>query len=65
MAEIQEYIDTEIDVINIDYNSYQDTLDFTNDTGVNNWKKLIQDAEKQEYKPKKKKRNRFILKKII
>lgn len=56
LAEIQEYIDTEIDVIDIDYNSYQDTLDFTNDTGVNNWKKLIQDAEKQEYKPKKKKK---------
>ncbi len=43
LAEIQEFLNSKIEVLKIDKNDYADTLDFTQDTD-DNWKALIEDA---------------------
>ncbi|KAF0237075.1 MAG: ATP-dependent RNA helicase [Prolixibacteraceae bacterium] len=57
LAEIESFLDSEITVMDIDKNTYRETLDFTKDTD-NNWKKLIRDNEKEqrEYLAKKKRK---------
>ncbi len=54
LQEIETFLDKEITVLEIDRTAYQETLDFTQDTD-DNWKKLIQENEK-ELKNRKKKR---------
>lgn len=58
LEEIEEFLGQPVNIMNIDKTTYQDTLDFTQDTGSNNWKALIKDAEKQkeQFKSKKKKK---------
>lgn len=59
LEEIELFLEQPINIMDIDKTTYQDTLDFTQDTGSNNWKALIKDAEKQKeaYKSKKKKKH--------
>ncbi len=59
LAEIETFLDKDIVVMEIDKNTYRETLDFTKDTD-NNWKKLIRDNEKEqrEYMAKKKKKKK-------
>jgi ATP-dependent RNA helicase RhlE len=58
LEQIEEFLGGPINVVDIDKNTYQDTLDFTSDTGTNDWKSLIRKAEteKETYKGKKKKK---------
>ncbi|HTF82149.1 MAG TPA: DEAD/DEAH box helicase [Cytophagales bacterium] len=55
---IEEFLESPINIVDIDKNTYQETLDFTSDTGNNDWKSLIKNAEKEReaHKAKKKKR---------
>lgn len=59
LDEIETFLEKDIMVLEIDKNSYRDTLDFTKDTDYN-WKKLMRENEKeqQEYLAKKKKKKR-------
>lgn len=57
LSEIENYTHTPIKVMEIEWNAYQDTLDFTEDT-TDNWKQLIKEAETDPGKPKKKKKKR-------
>ncbi|HSH18951.1 MAG TPA: DEAD/DEAH box helicase [Draconibacterium sp.] len=59
LAEIETFLDKDIMVMEIDRNSYRETLDFTKDTN-NNWKKLIRENEKEQlaYLAKKKKKKK-------
>lgn len=66
LAEIEFYVGSKIEVLNIDKLDYADTLDFTKDTRGMDWKKLIKseleqiELEQKLYgkKPDKKKRKR-------
>ncbi|MEO9964288.1 MAG: DEAD/DEAH box helicase [Reichenbachiella sp.] len=49
---IEKYTQTPIQVMDIEWNAYQDTLDFTEDT-TDNWKQLINEAEANPIKPSK------------
>lgn len=55
---IEDFMGKEITVMDIDKATYKETLDFTNDTGTNDWKSLIRKAEedKKNFKVKKKKK---------
>lgn len=55
---IEEFMGKEVNVMDIDKATYKETLDFTNDTGTNDWKGLIRKAEedKKNFKTKKKKK---------
>jgi len=57
LAEIEDFLGKEIIELEIEKESYKETLDFTKDTD-NNWKKLIRDNEKEirEIGRKKKKK---------
>jgi ATP-dependent RNA helicase RhlE len=55
LGEIEEFLGKEITVLEIEKESYRETLDFTKDTD-NNWKKLIRDNEKELRKLKGKKK---------
>ncbi|MEO9803769.1 MAG: DEAD/DEAH box helicase [Reichenbachiella sp.] len=57
LSEIEKYTHTPIQVMDIEWNAYQDTLDFTEDA-TDNWKQLIKEAETTPGKPKKKKKKR-------
>ncbi|MEO9851763.1 MAG: DEAD/DEAH box helicase [Reichenbachiella sp.] len=57
LSEIEKYTHTSIQVMDIEWNAYQDTLDFTEDA-TDNWKQLIKEAETTPGKPKKKKKKR-------
>lgn len=58
LALIEEFMGKEVNVMDIDKATYKETLDFTNDTGTNDWKNLIRKAEedKKNFKAKKKKK---------
>jgi ATP-dependent RNA helicase RhlE len=56
LAEIENYLDKPIKVLDISKNEYNKTLDFTEDTD-NNWKALLlEDANSDKGKKKKKKK---------
>lgn len=55
LVEIEAFLGKKITVLEIEKNTYHETLDFTKDTD-NNWKKLIRDNEKELKKLKKKKK---------
>ncbi|MFK7796441.1 MAG: DEAD/DEAH box helicase [Aureispira sp.] len=62
LGEIEHYLGTSIEVLNIDKGNYQDTLDFTKDTKGIDWKSLIEEdlkkieeAERYHKKQKSKK----------
>ena len=57
LAEIEKYTHTPIRVMEIEWNTYQDTLDLTEDS-TDNWKQLIKEAESNPKKPNKKKKKR-------
>ncbi len=59
LAEIETFLDKEIKVMEIEKETYRETLDFTKDTD-NNWKKLIRENEKEqrEFEAKKKKKKK-------
>lgn len=59
LAEIEEFLDKDIAVLEIEKGDYQETLDFTKDTDYN-WKKLMLENEKElkEIKKKKKKKKK-------
>ena len=56
LEEIESYLDKEITVLEIDKDTYRETLDFTKDTDYN-WKKLLKENERElrELKSRKKK----------
>jgi len=54
LEEIETYLDKPIDIIPMDKTDYEETIDFS-EGGETNWKKLMQEAEKEEMKSKKKK----------
>jgi ATP-dependent RNA helicase RhlE len=58
LLEIEEYIGSKIDVLKIDKDSYLETVSFTEDESMNDWKTLLKEAEQEEliYKKKKKKK---------
>ena len=53
LAEIETYLDKEITVLEIDKETYHETLDFTKDTDYN-WKKLMRENEQELRNLKKK-----------
>lgn len=57
LLEIETYMDKKINVLSVNKSDYSETLALTEDVN-NNWKKLIQDYDKEEknYKEKKKKK---------
>jgi len=55
LSEIETFLGKEITKLEIEKEAYNETLDFTQDTD-HNWKKLIQDHEKELKKLKKKKK---------
>ncbi len=55
LAEIEAFLDKEIKVLEIDKQSYRETLDFTKDTDYN-WRRLIQENEKELQKSKRKRK---------
>jgi len=59
LTEIETFLDKEIKVMEIERETYRETLDFTKDTD-NNWKKLIRENEKEqrEFEAKKKKKKK-------
>ncbi|MEP2026682.1 C-terminal helicase domain-containing protein, partial [Reichenbachiella sp.] len=57
LVEVEKYTYTPIQVMDIEWNTYQDTLDLTEDT-TDNWKQLIKEAEANPHKPKKKKKKK-------
>ncbi|WP_420583198.1 DEAD/DEAH box helicase [Reichenbachiella sp.] len=57
LIEVEKYTHTPIQVMDIEWNTYQDTIDLTADT-TDNWKQLIKEAEANPHKPKKKKKKR-------
>jgi ATP-dependent RNA helicase RhlE len=58
LLDIEEYIGSKIDVLKIDKESYLETVSFTEDESMNDWKTLLKEAEQEEliYKKKKKKK---------
>ncbi len=54
LEEIETFLAKPIQVIGMDKRDYNSTIEFTADVD-NDWKKLLKDAEKEEYKPKKRK----------
>ncbi len=58
LDEIEGFLESPISIMEIDKQLYQSTLDFTSDTGNNNWKALLKEAEemKDKFKPKNKKK---------
>lgn len=59
LNEIESFLDQEITRLNIDPNTYRETLDFTKDTDYN-WKKLIRENEREqkEFRTKKRRKKR-------
>lgn len=57
LSEVEQYTHTPIQVMDIEWNTYQDTIDLTADSN-DNWKQLIKEAEANPHKPKKKKKKR-------
>ncbi len=57
LVEVEKYTHTAIQVMDIEWNTYQDTIDLTADT-TDNWKQLLKEAEANPHKPKKKKKKR-------
>jgi len=55
LSEIETFMDKEITVLEIEKNTYLETLDFTKDTD-SNWKKLMRENEKELVERKKKKK---------
>jgi len=53
LAEIEDFLDKEIKVMNIEKHTYNETLEFTKDTDFN-WKKLLKENNKALKKKKKK-----------
>lgn len=58
LTEIEEYTNTKIEEHKIDWRTYKETLDFTADTGTNNWKQLIKQAAYEEKAIKSRKRKK-------
>lgn len=54
LKSIEEYIGTEVDVLKIDRGLYDETITFTADESVNDWKSLIKEGD--FFKPKKSKK---------
>ena len=57
LEEIESYLEKEISVLEIDKQTYRETLDFTKDTDYN-WKKLLKDEELEQQKVKKSKKRK-------
>lgn len=57
LTAIETYTHTPIKIMDIEWNTYQDTLDFTDDTS-GNWRQLLKDEMSDKRKPKKKKKKR-------
>jgi ATP-dependent RNA helicase RhlE len=55
LEEIESFLDKEISVIEMDKETYRETLDFTKDTDYN-WKKLMKENEKELQNLKKKRK---------
>jgi len=55
LADIETFMDKDITILEIEKNSYRETLDFTKDSG-SNWKKLMRENEKELAERKKKKK---------
>jgi ATP-dependent RNA helicase RhlE len=56
LADIQKYTGTKISVLDIDENSYRETVDFSLDTTSSDLKRLLLEVEEFESKKKKKKK---------
>lgn len=58
LLDIEDYIGSKIDVLKIDKESYLETVSFTEDESMSDWKTLLKEAEQDElnYKKKKKKK---------
>ncbi len=56
LKEIEAFIGTEIGRLEVKKKDYQETLDFTSDPTENDWKSLLDEAEKNNVVPKKKKK---------
>ncbi len=57
LAQIEDFLDKEIQVLEIDRADYRETLDFTEDTNYN-WQKLMRDNEKELREVAKKKKRK-------
>lgn len=57
LAEIEEFLGQEINVLEIEKDTYRETLDFTKDVDFN-WKKLMTDNEKEIQEGKKKRKKK-------
>lgn len=55
LQEIQQFLHNEITVVEVNKNLYEETVDISTDSD-HDWKKLIEEANKQEEKKKKKKK---------
>lgn len=57
LQEIETFLGGQINVLKIDKQAYQDTLDFSEDS-ESDWRKLLKEQEENEYKKGKKKKKR-------
>ncbi|TAE01089.1 MAG: DEAD/DEAH box helicase [Bacteroidetes bacterium] len=57
LKEIETFLGGQINVLKIDKQAYQDTLDFSEDS-ESDWRKLLKEQEENEYKKGKKKKKR-------
>lgn len=55
LKSIEEFIGDKIDVLKIDSSLYQETVSFTLDETMNDWKTLMKEAEKEDNKKQRKK----------
>ncbi|MEZ4774218.1 MAG: DEAD/DEAH box helicase [Bacteroidia bacterium] len=58
LTAIETYIGKEVEVLDIAHDEYTDTIELTKDSGNNNWKALMKEAEEAKNQPKRKKKKK-------